>query len=103
MEDRRFRAAYDFLCLRSTIDERLKQSAAWWTKVQTLPDNERENAAANRPVVHEIWPSESGSEQSSYEGSDQSFSKKKGSAKKKPRRRRRRKPAGDKSNTPKAP
>ena len=60
MEDRRFRAAYDFLCLRSTIDERLQASAKWWTRVQTLDEEKRIDAAASRPVVNDIWPDKRG-------------------------------------------
>ena len=56
MEDRRFRAAYDFMLLRSSIDERLVASVEWWTKVQTLSDEERVEAAANRPTIDSIWP-----------------------------------------------
>ena len=35
LEHRRFRAAYDFLVLRSVMDDRLKELANWWTDVQT--------------------------------------------------------------------
>lgn len=99
IEDRRFRAAYDFLCLRATVDERLKASAAWWTRVQTLPDEKRLDEAANRPVAPDIWPSESGPDRApdtpaTKAGSD-------APAKKKRRRRRRRKPGGDKGEASK--
>ncbi len=60
MEDRRFRAAYDFLCLRATIDERLQASAKWWTRVQTLDEEKRGEAASTRPVVNDIWPDKRG-------------------------------------------
>ena len=33
---RRFRAAYDFLLLRSAVDEGLRELADWWTEAQTL-------------------------------------------------------------------
>ena len=33
---RRFRAAYDFLLLRSAVDEELRELADWWTEAQTL-------------------------------------------------------------------
>ena len=98
MEDRRFRAAYDFLCLRSTIDERLVDSANWWTKVQTLPEEAREKAAAKRPVASNIWAStgdysvEPSAPTVRVEGDKV--------AKKKRRRRRRRKPGGDKGAAP---
>ena len=60
IEDRRFRAAYDFLCLRASVDDRLKDSASWWTKVQTLAEDERGEAAAKRPTVDTIWPDRTG-------------------------------------------
>jgi poly(A) polymerase len=101
MEDRRFRAAYDFLCLRSTIDERLTDSAAWWTKVQTLDEEGQQEAASKRPTVDGIWPDKGNRSKtlgpgssSGANGSDASVT---GSADKPPakkRRRRRRKPAG---------
>jgi len=98
MEDRRFRAAYDFLCLRATIDDRLQPVAKWWTTVQTLPDEARGTAASDRPVALDIWPSESGAERSS---DVPTVSKRAGTdaVKKKRRRRRRRKPAGDTGTT----
>ena len=101
MEDRRFRAAYDFLCLRSTIDERLKESAAWWTKVQTLDDEGRETAASKRPTVDDIWPDKGNrgkAPASGPEGASATGSTDKPPAKK--RRRRRRKPAGGASAGP---
>lgn len=99
MEDRRFRAAYDFLCLRATTDERLKASAAWWTKVQTLDEEGREAAAAKRPTVDDIWPDKGnrGKTPGSGVGPDAQASSLDASGTKPPakkRRRRRRKPAG---------
>ncbi len=98
MEDRRFRAAYDFLCLRATIDDRLSDSAAWWTKVQTLPEGDRAAAAAKRPVVMDIWPSDIGADPAP--GDESASARAPEPAKKKRRRRRRRKPGGDKGATP---
>ena len=60
--ERRFRAAYDFLCLRARTDERLGPSAEWWTTVQELPEEEREAAAASRPLAEGIWASPLGEE-----------------------------------------
>jgi len=102
MEDRRFRAAYDFLCLRSTIDERLKDSASWWTKVQTLDEEGRADAAAKRATVTSIWPDKGnrGRAPAAAPGSGGSAANVAGSADKPPakkRRRRRRKPAGGSS------
>ena len=96
MEDRRFRAAYDFLCLRASIDDRLKDSASWWTNVQTLRDEERGKSAAKRPVAPDIWPSASGAESEAGSRGEAATSDKSAPAKKK-RRRRRRKPGGDKA------
>lgn len=96
MEDRRFRAAYDFLCLRATVDERLQASAQWWTKVQTLAEEDREAAAADRPVALDIWPSESGPESPSVAHPESARKGSSDAVKKKRRRRRRRKPAGNK-------
>ena len=56
MEDRRFRAAYDFLCLRATIDPELEAVAEWWTEVQTIDDQEQQQSmAASRPVASHVW------------------------------------------------
>lgn len=102
MEDRRFRAAYDFLCLRSTIDERLKESAAWWTKVQTLDEEGKADAAAKRPTVDGIWP-DKGNRSKSPDGVVSGDASATGSSDKPPakkRRRRRRKPAGGASAGP---
>lgn len=96
MEDRRFRAAYDFLCLRSTIDDRLKESAAWWTKVQTLDEEGRAEAAAKRPTVDAIWP-DKGNRSKGPEGAVGGSASAAASSDKPPakkRRRRRRKPTG---------
>ena len=55
MESRRFRAAYDFLCLRAQFDERLSECAGWWTEVQELNSPEQEEFVAEKPVVNAIW------------------------------------------------
>ena len=117
MEDRRFRAAYDFLCLRSSVDERLQASAKWWTRVQNLSEEEQIEAAANRPVAEGIWPDSRGRSGASEGNFDDegdvgdspassgnagtSAVETAGAAAKKPprkRRRRRRKPGGDKGS-----
>lgn len=38
LEERKFRAAYDFLLLRSREDPELGELADWWTRIQTLDD-----------------------------------------------------------------
>ena len=55
MEDRRFRAAYDFLVLRSGIDPDLVPVADWWTGVQELDADARAAAAEARPVATHVW------------------------------------------------
>jgi len=55
MESRRFRAAYDFLCLRAQFDERLSECAVWWTEVQELNSQEQEDFISEKPVVTAIW------------------------------------------------
>lgn len=55
MENRRFRAAYDFLCLRARFDDSLKSCADWWTDVQELEPEEQEASCADKPVVTTHW------------------------------------------------
>ena len=55
MEGRRFRAAYDFLCLRSTIEPKLQPLAAWWTEVQEIPESDRIDFTSKKATVHGIW------------------------------------------------
>ena len=98
MEDRRFRAAYDFLCLRAQIDKRLQSSAAWWTKVQTLPEEKRGKAAADRPIANAIWSSSSQADDLLEDTAPSLESANGPASKKKRRRRRRRKPGGDKGS-----
>ncbi|HEU4619258.1 MAG TPA: polynucleotide adenylyltransferase PcnB [Gammaproteobacteria bacterium] len=44
LEHKRFRAAYDFLLLRSRFGEVPAETAEWWTKVQELPAEEQRQA-----------------------------------------------------------
>jgi len=39
---KKFRAAYDFMCLRSLAGEVNDDSCDWWTRIQTLAPNEQE-------------------------------------------------------------
>lgn len=39
--EKRFRAAYDFLLLRALEDPDLKDMADWWTKVQEVDEEQR--------------------------------------------------------------
>ena len=42
LDNKRFRAAYDFLLLRASIGEIPQELAAWWTRIQNLGPRERE-------------------------------------------------------------
>lgn len=55
IENRPFRAAYDFLCLRSSIRSELEEVADWWTDVQTLDVDEQLDFVTSKPVVNAIW------------------------------------------------
>jgi poly(A) polymerase len=44
LEHKRFRAAYDFLVLRSRCGEVEAETAEWWTKIQELPAEEQHQA-----------------------------------------------------------
>jgi poly(A) polymerase len=44
LEHKRFRAAYDFLLLRGTCGEVDDETIAWWTDIQTMPEEERGKA-----------------------------------------------------------
>lgn len=81
MEDRRFRAAYDFLCLRAGVSPELKSAADWWTRVQTLDADAQQEFLGDKPDIKGSWGGSGPSK----------------------RRRRRRKPGGDKSRTPRKP
>jgi len=50
----RFRAAYDFLLLRSEVGVADPELAAWWTQVQTLPQEERVALVQARPPEPEV-------------------------------------------------
>jgi poly(A) polymerase len=41
LENKRFRAAYDFLLLRAEIGEADQALADWWTRFQSVGDNDR--------------------------------------------------------------
>jgi len=46
LEDKRFRAAYDFLVLRADAGEAPRELADWWTTFQAVSPSERESMAA---------------------------------------------------------
>ena len=52
LEDKRFRAAYDFLLLRADTGEAPKELAEWWTRFQEVDAAERETmVAAHAPTA----------------------------------------------------
>lgn len=68
MEDRRFRAAYDFLCLRAGVDERLEALADWWTRIQEVGGDKQQSELKNKPRVDSIWGAGSDSSSESNRG-----------------------------------
>src|SRR6202161_4452225 len=50
----RFRAAYDFLLLRAEVGVADPELAAWWTQVQTLPQEERVALVQARPPEPDV-------------------------------------------------
>jgi poly(A) polymerase len=50
LEHPKFRAAYDFLLLRAAAGEVDPELAAWWTRLQALPDPERVAEVESRPA-----------------------------------------------------
>lgn len=46
----RFRAAYDFLLLRAQVGAADPELADWWTRIQVMPQEEREALVQARPV-----------------------------------------------------
>ena len=55
IQSRRFRAAYDFLLLRASIDSTLQPLADWWTEIQRSHNEVREELIANKPVIEGYW------------------------------------------------
>ena len=55
LENRRFRAAYDFLCLRADFDESLQEAADWWTRVQEVDEETQLDMCEHKPVVTTHW------------------------------------------------
>lgn len=49
MENRRFRAAYDFLLLRQAVGERGEELASWWTRIQEVSESEASEMIAALP------------------------------------------------------
>lgn len=55
IQSRRFRAAYDFLLLRASIDNNLQPLADWWTEIQRSHNEVREELISNKPVIEGYW------------------------------------------------
>ncbi|MDQ7075511.1 MAG: hypothetical protein Q9O24_10270 [Gammaproteobacteria bacterium] len=49
LEQPRFRAGYDFLCLRAELDSSLQERSDWWTRIQELPAEQQEEMARQAP------------------------------------------------------
>jgi len=49
LEHPRFRAGYDFLCLRAEIDPALQERSVWWTRIQEVSPEEQEEMARQAP------------------------------------------------------
>lgn len=49
LEADRFRAAYDFLCLRIAAGELEQELCLWWTQIQELPDDDKRQMVAQLP------------------------------------------------------
>lgn len=50
ISERRFRAAYDFLLLRSLEEPELKELADWWTEIQEKDGEARTAMTQNAPA-----------------------------------------------------
>ena len=50
LEHTKFRAAYDFMCLRSKAGELSDDSCEWWTNIQTLSSEQQEKLL--KPARH---------------------------------------------------
>ncbi len=61
LENKRFRAAYDFLCLRAVANTSLQPLCSWWTQVQEIADDEQLKFADDKPVIKGQWGKSEGS------------------------------------------
>ncbi len=52
LENKRFRAAYDFLLLRQKIDEAAEEITVWWTKIQDVDESARLQMIQALPQAH---------------------------------------------------
>ena len=41
LENRKFRAGYDFMLLRASVNQAEPEIADWWTRIQSVDENER--------------------------------------------------------------
>ncbi len=54
LEHEKFRAGYDFLCIRAQVGEDdsnadIKQDSIWWTEIQKQTKEQQKNAIFNQP------------------------------------------------------
>ncbi|MDQ7017302.1 MAG: polynucleotide adenylyltransferase PcnB [Gammaproteobacteria bacterium] len=54
LEQPRFRAGYDFLCLRAELDSSLQERSDWWTRIQELPVEQQEEMARQAPKPDQL-------------------------------------------------
>ena len=50
LEHERFRAAYDFLCLRSQVGEASEELCAWWTEFQGVDEHQQRMMVLDLPA-----------------------------------------------------
>ncbi len=60
LENKRFRAAYDFLLLRASVDADLRSTADWWTRVQNLDPEAQQAFLADKPQIDSPLASSAG-------------------------------------------
>ena len=46
LENRKFRAGYDFLLLRASVGQASEELSDWWTRLQEVDENERRSMIA---------------------------------------------------------
>ena len=49
LENRKFRAGYDFLLLRESVGQATRETADWWTRIQDVDENERTKMMRSLP------------------------------------------------------
>ena len=49
LEHPRFRAAYDFMCIREQSGDTNEENCDWWTHIQTLSNQEQRKIILSKP------------------------------------------------------